>query len=91
MLRTNPDTLDNKIHQLGVWQLLNRTKDLKGERRIAKMRELACEVDDTLSMAIEELEKDLELNPRSFLGVALYPDKLWSSVTFAATIGLGLL
>ena len=55
------------------------------------MRELACEVDDTLSMAIEELEKDLELNPRSFLGVALYPDKLWSSVTFAATIGLGLL
>ena len=56
MLRINPDTLENKIHQIAVRLLLSKTKSLKGEARIEKMRELACQVDDTLSMAVDELE-----------------------------------
>ena len=56
----------------------------------AKREELANKVYDGLSEAIDELEKDLELNPRRLLGVALYPEQLWSAVTFVATIGFGL-
>ena len=54
------------------------------------MEELANQVLDGLSEAIEEVEKDLEFNPRKFLGIALYPEQLWSTLTFAATISFGL-
>ena len=40
--------------------------------------------------AIEELEKDVDLNPRKFLGIALFPDRLWSWFITLATLGLGL-
>lgn len=43
-----------------------------------------------ISEAIEEVEKDIEYNPRQFLGVALYPDSIWTLVTFLATIAFGL-
>ena len=55
------------------------------------MQELADQVYDRLSEAIDQVEKDLEFNPKKFLGIALYPDQLWSWVTFAATIAFGLL
>ena len=54
------------------------------------MKVLAEKVYDGLSEAIEELEKDVELNPRRFLGIALYPENLWSSFVASATIAFGL-
>ena len=54
------------------------------------MQELADKVYDGLSESIEELEKDVELNPRRFLGIALYPENLWSSFVASATIAFGL-
>ena len=54
------------------------------------MEELAEKVYNGLSEAIEVLEKDLEFNPRTYLGVVLYPEKLLSIFTFGATIAFGL-
>ena len=55
------------------------------------MEELVYEMNDALSEAIDELEKDLEFNPKKFLGIELYPERLWSALTFVATISFGLL
>ena len=57
----------------------------------AKREELTNKVYESLTEAVEELEKDLELNPRKFLGVVLYPEQIWSAVTFVGTIGFGIL
>ena len=54
------------------------------------MREIAAEVYDGMSEAIEEVEKDLDYNPRKFLGIVLYPESLLSLVTFLLTIAFGL-
>ena len=45
------------------------------------MLELANEVYDALTEAIDEVEKDITYNPREFLGFALYPDSIWGFVT----------
>ena len=55
------------------------------------MRELATNVYESLGNAVEELEKDIELNPKRFLGIPLYPENLWSWFSVIATIGFGLL
>ena len=55
------------------------------------MIEIATAVYEALTDAIDELEKDVEMNPQKFLGVALYPDKLWSWFLTLATLGFGLL
>ena len=55
------------------------------------MEDLANQVYERLSEAIDEVEKDLEFNPRKFLGIALYPEQLWSTFTFGATIAFGLI
>ena len=46
---------------------------------------------DSVSEAIEELEKDVEKNPKKFLGVALYPERLWSWFVTLATLAFGFL
>ena len=43
-----------------------------------------------ISEAVEQLEKELELNPRKFLGIPLYPGDLWSGFIFLLTLGFGL-
>ena len=55
------------------------------------MRELADEVYTGMSEAIEEVEKDLEYNPKQFLGITLYPDSILSIVTFVLTVVIALL
>ena len=55
------------------------------------MRDLATNVYESLGNAVEELEKDIELNPKRFLGLTLYPENLWSLFSVLATIGFGLL
>ena len=54
------------------------------------MREIASEVYDGMSEAIEEVDKDLDFNPREFLGLVLYPDSLISLVSFLLTLAFGL-
>ena len=54
------------------------------------MQEMAETVYASLVDAVDELEKDVELNPTKFLGIALYPDFLWSWFITLLTLGLGL-
>ena len=54
------------------------------------MKEQANEVFDGISEAIEELEKDLTYNARKFLNFELWPESIWSLVSFVLTIALGL-
>ena len=51
--------------------LRNMTTDLSGEERWERMKELANEVYDALTEAVDEVEKDVVFNPREFLGVVL--------------------
>ena len=53
------------------------------------MEELAQRVFEGLGDAIDTLEKDQELNPKSYFGIALYPENLWSLFCIMATIGFG--
>ena len=53
------------------------------------MEELAYRTLEGVGDAIETLEKDQELNPKSYFGVALYPENLWSLFCIMVTIGLG--
>ena len=66
------------------------TRDKSGEEKFEAMQEKGMEVFEGLSEAIEQLEKDLELNPKEFLGIPLYPGDLWSGFIFLITLGLGL-
>ena len=54
------------------------------------MRELAVEVYDALTEAEDEVEKEVEFNPREFLGIVLYPESIFTWVTTLFTLGLGL-
>ena len=54
------------------------------------MKDLADEVYDGISEAIEEVEKDLDYNAREFLGIELWPGSIVSVITFVGTIALGL-
>ena len=54
------------------------------------MKELASEVYDAMSEAIDEVEKDMTYRPQKFLGIALYPDSIWTITTFLTTIAFGL-
>ena len=53
------------------------TKDLNGEERWERMKELANEVYDALTEAVDEVEKDVLFNPREFLGVVLQPEEIF--------------
>ena len=70
--------------------LRNATTDKEGEERIELMRELAEGINGSLNNAISELSRDIRLNPRRFLGVTLYPKRLWGWFVTLATIGLSL-
>ena len=91
IIKQNPKKLNTKVQRLAVTILRNSTSDLKGEEKTEKMIEIATAVYEALTDAIDELEKDVEMNPQKFLGVALYPDKLWSWFLTLATLGFGLL
>ena len=54
------------------------------------MRDLADEIYDGISGAIDEVEMDLNYNARKFLGIELWPDSIISVITFVGTIALGL-
>ena len=54
------------------------------------MRELADEVYNGLTEAIGVVNLDLTYNARKFLGFELWPDTIWSVVTFLTTIAFGL-
>ena len=54
------------------------------------MEEAAYKVYEGLTDATDEIEKDADLNPRTFLGFALYPESLWSTLGFIVTIGFGM-
>ena len=43
-----------------------------------------------MSEAIDEVEKEVTYNPRTFLGIALYPDSIISFVSFLFTIAYTL-
>ena len=90
ILRANPITLDTKIQRLSVKLLRHATLDLKGDEKFEKMEDLAYKVYEGLADAIDEIEKDAELNPRTFLGFALYPDSLWSVLSFMLAIAFGM-
>ena len=70
--------------------LRKATSDLSGEERLERMAELASETYDSLSEAIDEVEKDITYNPREFLGIPLYPDSIWGYVSLIATTGFAL-
>ena len=89
ILQQNPKRLDTKIQRCATTILREATSDLKGDEKLEKMIELATSVYEALSDAIDEIEKDEALNPKKFLGVALYPDKLWGWFTTLATLGFG--
>ena len=54
------------------------------------MQEQAAGVYGALSEAIDTIEKDITYNPAEFLGFALYPDQIWSLVTFLGTTAFAL-
>lgn len=54
------------------------------------MQEMAETVYGCLTDAVDELEKDVELNPKRFLGIALYPEQLWSWFVTLLTLGFGM-
>lgn len=54
------------------------------------MKEHANAVYDGIAEAIDEVEKDLTYNARKFLGFELWPESIWSLVTFVGTIAFGL-
>ena len=58
--------------------------------RIDRMKELAAETYDSISEAIDEVEKDITFNPREFLGFALYPDSIWGWFSLVATTAFAL-
>ena len=71
--------------------LRNMTTDLSGEERWERMKELANEVYDALTEAVDEVEKDVVFNPREFLGVVLQPEEIFAWATTLFTLALGLL
>ena len=89
-LKANPVNIPNRIQQLGLKQLRLATKDLQGDERTEKMKELAQETYDSLTEAIDEVEKDITYNPREFLGIALYPDSIISFASLLATTAFAL-
>ena len=54
------------------------------------MQESAEKTYGALTDAIDEVEKDITYNPSEFLGFALYPDQIWSLVTFLGTTAFAL-
>ena len=90
LLKDNPVRIQNRIQQLGVKMLRRQTADLTGEERLEKMTELAGETYDSLSEAIDEVEKDITYSPREFLGVPLYPDSIWGYLSLIATTAFAL-
>ena len=90
MLNQNPKRLSTRVKRLSITLLRNATTHLYGEARIEMMKEMAVTVYESLIDAIDELEKDVDLNPKQFLGIALYPDKLYSWFVTLATLGIGL-
>ena len=91
LLQSNPALIDTKFARISIKLLRLATVNENQEERFSKMEELAGQVFDGLSDAIEELEKDVELNPKKFLGVALYPDKLWSWLSIFITLAFGMI
>ena len=55
------------------------------------MREMANEVYDALTEAVDEVEKDTLFNPREFLGIVLQPEEIFAWATTLFALGLGLL
>ena len=55
------------------------------------MTEIAERHLNSLSDAIDEVEKDITYNPREFLGVALYPDSIWSVLVLLLTTAVAML
>ena len=90
MLNQNPKRSSTRVKRLSITLLRNATKHLDGEARMEMMKEMSVTVYESLIDAIDELEKDVDLNPKKFLGIALYPDKLYSWFVTLATLGFGL-
>ena len=90
ILRANTYHITNRIQQIAVKELKAKTKNLNGEEKIERMLELANEVYDGISEAIEEVDKDLAYNPKKFLGFVLFPESIISIVSFLATLGFAL-
>ena len=63
---------------------------MTGEAKFSKMHELAMEVYDSLSEAIEEVEKDLTYNARKFLGIELWPESIVTMLAALGTIAVSL-
>ena len=63
LIRANPASVQNRIQRIGLTMLRDATKDLEGVNKIEKMEELAGEVYDLLTEAIDEVEKDVTYNP----------------------------
>ena len=71
--------------------LRKQTEGLEGEEKINAMIERAGKTLDSLSDAIDEVEKDITYNPREFLGIPLYPDSIWGFVSLLLTTAVALL
>ena len=72
-------------------QLRRETSHLTGDQRWDAMKELAIEVYDALTEAVDEVEKEVVFNPREFLGIVFYPEDIFAWTTTLFTLGLGLL
>ena len=77
ILRDNPAQNPNRIQQIAIRQLRHSTRGVHGEEKWKLMREKAFEVYNSMIWAIDEVDKDMTLNPIMFLGIALYPYSLF--------------
>ena len=90
LINRHPSKISHRIHKIGVKLLRERTVGLQGDEKIQKMKELAAEVYETLTEAIDEVEKDITYNPREYLGFALYPDNIWQVASLLGTTAIAL-
>ena len=90
VIGANPRRLSTRVERISISLLRNATADLEGDEKFERMKELAQNTYEALTDAIDELEKDVDLNPKKFLGIALYPDRLWSWFVTLVTLGFGL-
>ena len=53
------------------------TRGVHGEQKWELMHEKALGIYDSMVWAMEEVDKDMQINPIEYLGIALYPSSLF--------------
>ena len=55
------------------------------------MHEKALGIYDSMVWAMDEVDKDMQINPIEYLGIALYPSSLFQYAAFVSTLLFALL